>query len=228
MHQFIILFCSFITIVNTARLISYRPNDYFNITNRNIYWSFGYTDPTDHLSFQPYSSYVNSVYGNPIYSNLQVATMSGFSQWCTSTTLGGLNYVNNGCIGMNSNNKTDIDFQNEFYLKPGQLVFHPGFNNAHACIRFTVPLAGFYDVEGVFFSPGPPNAPNGNATTDIHLSINNVELRSLWINQNSGMLIFRQIYLNVGDFVQFEIGWGQNKNYYFDTTAANITIVAYS
>ncbi|CAF0799002.1 unnamed protein product [Adineta steineri] len=154
--------------------------------------------------------------------------MSGFAVWCTSTTLGGLNYVNNGLVGINSNSQTDVQLGNGFYLKPGQLIFHPGVNNAHACLRFTVPLAGFYDVEGIFFSPGLPSTPNGYATTDVHLSINNVELRSLWINQNSGMLIFRQIYLNVGDYVQFEIGWGQNNNYGSDTTAANITIVAYS
>ncbi|CAF1275953.1 unnamed protein product [Adineta steineri] len=154
--------------------------------------------------------------------------MSGFSLWTTNTTLGGENFVNNGFVGINSNSQTNVQHLNEFYLKPGQLVFHPGVNNAHACIRFTVPSSGFYDVEGVFFSPGPPSAPDGYATTDVHLSINDVELRSLWINQNSGMLIFRQIYLNVGDNVQFEIGWGQNKNYLRDTTAANIVIVAYN
>ncbi len=69
---------------------------------------------------------------------------------------------------------------------------------------------------------------NGYTTTDVHLSIINVELRSLWINQNSSMLIFLQIYLNVGDYVQFEVGWGKNKNYISDKTAANITTTAYN
>ena len=82
---------------------------------------------------------------------------------------------------MNSNQNTDIQYQNQFSLKPGQLAFHPGVNNAHACIRFTVPSAGFYNLEGVFFSSRRASNPNGEASTEVNLSINNVELRSLWI-----------------------------------------------
>ncbi|CAF0803976.1 unnamed protein product [Adineta steineri] len=153
--------------------------------------------------------------------------MSGLSLWYTRNTSSGTSYCNNGWIGMNSNKQADIQKENEFNFKPGQIAFHPGITNSHSCIRFTVPSAGFYDVQGVFFSSGPATNLNGDATTDVHLSINNVELRSLWINQNTGILVFPQIYLNMGDYVQFEIGWGKNNNYNYDSTAANITITGY-
>ncbi len=212
----------------SARLISYQPKDYFNNQNPNSHWSFGFTEPNDHLSFQLYPNYVDNFYGQSEFSNLQHPSMSGFSLWYERDTSSGAPYYNKGVVGMNSRKDTNIVYGTEFELKPGQIIFHPGINNTHACIRFTVPSAGFYDVEGIFFSPGPASNPNGCASTDVHLSINNVELRSLWINQNSGMLIFRQIYLNMGDYVQFEVGWGKNKNITCDTTAANITITSYN
>jgi hypothetical protein len=99
--------------------------------------------------------------------------------WYKSSVSSVLPFYNKGLVGMNSRKDTNLVHGSELELKPDQITFHPGIDNTHACIRFTVPSAGFYDAEGIFFSPGPSNNPNGYATTDVHLSINNVELRSL-------------------------------------------------
>ncbi|CAF1512196.1 unnamed protein product, partial [Adineta steineri] len=112
----------------------------------------------------------------------------------------------------------------EYNLAPGQLLFHPGPNNTRACIRFTVPSADTYHIDAVFFTTAGPNIPG--PSTDIHLSINNVELRSLWLKRNIGRFAFDNIYLNEGDYLQFEIGYGENKNYFHDGVQLNITITA--
>ncbi|CAF1579860.1 unnamed protein product [Adineta steineri] len=72
----------------------------------------------------------------------------------------------------------------EYNLAPGQLLFHPGPNNTRACIRFTVPSADTYHIDAVFFTTAGPEIPG--PSTDIHLSVNNVELRSLWLKRNTG------------------------------------------
>lgn len=212
----------------TAGIIVYQPNDYFNGQNPASPWSFGFTSPEDHLSFRLYPNYVSNAYGKAEFSNLQQASMSGFALWYVSNSSGIWGYANQGLIGMNMNKQGKLQHLDEFELKPGQMCFHPGISNSRATIRFTVPTSGFYDIESVLFAPSLANTTAADATTDVHLSVNNVEHRSLWISRKPGILMLKQFYLNVEDNVQFEVGWGKNKNYFGDTTAIDLRITYYS
>lgn len=155
--------------------------------------------------------------------NLKVPSLSGYAVWYDWTVSHG--YVASGFIGMNRNHNKAVQYLSDFRLKPGQITLHSGINNAHPTIRFTVPHSGFYDIEATFFAPGFVLSTSCDATTDAHLSVNNVELRSLWVTRKPGLLMLKQFYLNMGDYVQFEVGWGENKNVRCDTTAANIQII---
>jgi hypothetical protein len=228
MNNVVFIFYGLCVISGTAEIIVYQPNYYFSGQNPASHWSFGFTSPDDHLSFRLYSNYASNAYGNTEFINLQLPSMSGFALWYVSDLSGGISYANQGLVGMNMNKQKNVQYHNEFELKPGQMCFHPGINNARATIRFTVPTSGFYDMESVFFAPGFTNSTPADVTTDVHLSVNNVEHRSLWISRKPGILMLKQFYLNIDDNVQFEVGWGKNKNYYYDTTAVDIRITYYN
>jgi hypothetical protein len=111
---------------------------------------------------------------------------------------------------------------------PYEMWMQPAANGDRSCIRFTVPKAGYYTITADFFAPGPPVNATCQATTDVHFVINNVEQRSLWINQNSGRFVFKDLYLNYDDYIQFEVGYGKNMNYSCDVTGARITLIRFS
>ena len=210
--------------ITAPTLIVYRPNNHFCAHNPDGPWSFGFVQPDDHLSFQLYPKYAPNVFNvSEVTSFYTQMSMSGNAMWYSSTQF----FTEKGFIVHNNNLQTAVQYGSQFMLAPDQLAVHPGPLGEHGCIRFKVPSAGLYDIHGTFFSPGVPPNPGGVATTSAHLSINNVELRSLWINRNSGILFLNQTYLNVGDYLQFEVGYGENKNFGADTTAVNIVITAY-
>lgn len=187
-----------------AEVIIYKPNDHFGNLNPASDWSFGYTSPDDHLNFNLYSRYTDSASDTSDMGNLKVPSLSGYAVWYDWTVSHG--YVASGFIGMNRNHNKAVQYLSDFRLKPGQITLHSGINNAHPTIRFTVPHSGFYDIEAIFFAPGFVLSTTCDATTDAHLSVNNVELRSLWVTRKPGLLMLKQFYLNMGDFVQFEVG----------------------
>lgn len=219
-NRAIIILWAFCYFCGATTTIVYRPNDYLNGVNPNSYWSFGYTIPNDRLNFRLYPHYVENSYGTSESTDLQSISMPGYNVRCSCAG------AESGLIGINMNQNKTIRYKNELRLQPRQLTFHPGPHNQRPAIRFIAPSSGVYDIEGIFFAPGFLNS-GPDATTDAHLSINDVELLSLWVTRTPGMLRLGQFYLQAHDYVQFEVGWGNNNNYFYDTTAANIRIVYY-
>ncbi|CAF0949753.1 unnamed protein product [Didymodactylos carnosus] len=146
------------------------------------------------------------------------------SIWYTSA------YLANGAVYHNPTNNNTIGNKgqtDEILYYPDQLTIYSGTLGNRACIRFIVPDEGRYNIRGDFFSPRSPSSTNGYVSTDVHLSVNSVELQSLRVSlcrNNSGSFIYPNLHLNSVDVVQFEVDSNLFNRYYDDTTGANITI----
>jgi hypothetical protein len=82
-------------------------------------------------------------------------------------------------------------------FQPGELGFHPGSDNTHAVIRFTAPTSDSYALSTAF-----SGLDYGPTTTDVHVLVN-------------GTSIF-----------DFSVGFGENGNYYGDTTGVEATLTS--
>ncbi|CAF3623604.1 unnamed protein product [Rotaria sp. Silwood1] len=165
-------------------------------------------------------------YAAGLYQNIK---MNGYAIYYTRNSLA--SWWDDGCIGMARTNS--LEYFNEFYVPQGHMTMHPARNGNRACVRYTMQNTDeIYDIDASFISQGPSlflNGPlsNGYATVDVHLSINNVTLASMTINRSSGGFFRRGLRLNYGDIIQFEVGYGENKNYFSDTITVDIKMTRY-
>jgi len=84
------------------------------------------------------------------------------------------------------------------------LDMHPGVNGQYSVVRFTAPTAGLYSLSGFFQGIDP--APT---TSDVHVLVNGVAI----FNGNISTFGVQNNFsaspnLNVGDHVDFEVGFG--------------------
>ncbi len=119
----------------------------------------------------------------------------------------------NQLIGHNGTGVASISWPVE------QLGFHPGQNNTYSIIRWTAPTTETYSVTASFVGVD-------NATTDEHVLNNGHAFFQGDINGiGSGVqLLPIQIAINVGDTIDFTVGWGANGNINSDTTGFYATI----
>ncbi len=104
---------------------------------------------------------------------------------------------------------------------PHALSMHPGLNGEYAALRFTAPADGTYSVSGQFF------ALDDNATgttTDVWILQNNAKTGAF-----SGKVDYlggpktasfssTVFHFKKGDTLDFQVGYGANKNYFYDST----------
>jgi hypothetical protein len=105
---------------------------------------------------------------------------------------------------------------------PGVLNFQPDNRGGYVVARWTAPRAGSYRIEGVF--EGLDYV--GPTTSDVHVLLNSTEsLLSAPITSYLLPISFTlQAKLKAGDIIDFAVGYGSNRNYYYDSTGGNATI----
>ena len=116
---------------------------------------------------------------------------------------------------------------NPVRLPPASLGLHPGPDGEYAVLRFTAPSDGSYKVSGQFF------ALDDNATgttTDVWILPNNNKADSFsgkvdyyggtkWTSFTS-----REFQLRKSDTLDFQVGYGANRNHFYDSTGFNALI----
>jgi hypothetical protein len=110
---------------------------------------------------------------------------------------------------------------NSYTVPPHALAMHPGMKGEYAVVRFTVPADGTYKISGQFF------AVDDNATgttTDVWILQNNsktaafsgkVEYHGGTRSASFTSVVFD---LKKGNTLDFQVGYGANKNYFYDST----------
>jgi hypothetical protein len=101
------------------------------------------------------------------------------------------------------------------------LSLHPGPNGEYAVLRFTAPADGTYKASGQFY------ALDDNATgttTDVWVLPNNDQTKAFsgrvdYYGGSTWASFTSQVYqLKKGDTLDFQVGYGANKNYEYDST----------
>jgi hypothetical protein len=112
-------------------------------------------------------------------------------------------------------------------LPPHALVMHPGPSGAYAVLRFTAPARGKYKVSGQFYAL---DDNGGGTTTDVWIVPNNTTVGSFSGNVdysgNAKFVSFTShiFQLQSGGTLDFEVGYGSNLDYNFDSTGLNAVI----
>lgn len=100
----------------------------------------------------------------------------------------------------------------------GTLVLHPGANGQYSVLRFTVPFAATYDVNGVF-------SGFDTASTDVHVLLNGISLFDSSIAGLGSTQLFTQSQqLSAGSTLDFVVGAGASN--FNDSTALNLQLNA--
>ena len=114
-------------------------------------------------------------------------------------------------------------------LPPHALFLHPGPAGELAVVRFTAPAKGTYRVSGQFYAMDR----NGTGTiTDVYIVKNNTSPAiysgnvNYYATPNMKFASFTSIAvtLNMGEYIEFQVGFGTDLNYSFDTTGLNAVI----
>ncbi len=117
---------------------------------------------------------------------------------------------------------------NRYTMPPHALGMHPGLNGEYAVIRFTVPADGNYKISGQFYALDDNDT---GTTTDVWILKNNDRADafsgkvdyyggSKWTSFTSKGFEFRK-----GDTLDFQVGYGDNKTYFYDSTGL-VAIIA--
>jgi hypothetical protein len=110
---------------------------------------------------------------------------------------------------------------NSVTVPPRVLQLHPGLNGEYAVLRFTAPADGTYKVSGQFFAIDDTHT---GTTTDVWILKNNNKTGafsgkvdyyggSKWASFTS-----RDFELKKGDTLDFQVGYGDNQTYFYDST----------
>lgn len=123
-------------------------------------------------------------------------------------------------IGYNSTGQTIVG--STYELPIGQLHLHPGQGGEVSVLRFVTPTAGQYSLSASFI--GLDRSPT---TTDVHVLLNSVSLFDGAVaGFKSGPAYQTVLTLQAGDLVDFAVGFGNNGNYFSDTTGLTAQIAA--
>jgi hypothetical protein len=112
-------------------------------------------------------------------------------------------------------------------VPPHALGLHPGPSGEYAVLRFTAPACGVYRVSGQFYAL---DANGDGTTTDVWILPNNSTTGAFSGNVNYYAMLkvssFTSIvfHLTKGSTLDFEVGFGSDNNYYFDSTGLNAVI----
>jgi hypothetical protein len=113
-------------------------------------------------------------------------------------------------------------------IPPHALFMHPGPGGEYAVVRFTAPARGNYKVSGQFYAL---DDNFGGTTTDVWILKNNISSPPVFsgsvnypLNIKFSSFTSKLVQLQAGDTLEFEVGYGSNNDYNFDTTGLNAVI----
>ncbi len=174
--------------------------DFSNVRNPNGEWSYGWSDRLAH-QLVPYTDR---------YGYL------GIDFWCTNLALAA------PCVYRNSTAEVVTNYTR--VAVPGGFGLHPGPNGELSTTRFTAPTRALYRVTGSFSGQdavGP--------TTDVHILTNGIpvfngEVTGSRTGAESAFDLITE--LNMGDQLDFAVGYGRNNSYWADWTGLSAQISA--
>ena len=183
-------------IPSTGNAITYDAARDFSFTdNPNGVWSYGWTDATGFHLFT---------------DKREIGPDVVF--WT-----GGDGPLGEPTVGKNDGDNPFIINDTTVY-GPGELGLHPGRYGQESVLRWTAPQAGRYLVTAHFRAGDP-------ATTDIQISHGGDVLKTGSINNHLDSVHYSGfINLRPNGFIDFEVGFGSNDTFWFDTTITSVTI----
>jgi hypothetical protein len=110
---------------------------------------------------------------------------------------------------------------NPVVLPPLALALHPGPNNEYAVVRFTAPADGTYKVSGQFYALDDNAA---GTATDVWVLPNESKTGAFsgkvdyYGGAKSASFTSTVFQLKKGNTLDFQVGYGANKNYEYDST----------
>lgn len=102
-------------------------------------------------------------------------------------------------------------------FEPGQFGLHPGPGGEYAVVRYTAPAAGTALITSEF-----SGQDTTGTSSDVHVLFNGVSLRNAFVDGNgtSSVVAFDQtLTLDMGDTIDFAVGFGRNGTFFGDSTA---------
>ena len=120
-------------------------------------------------------------------------------------------------------NQTNATVSYSAVYLPGEISAHPGSRGELSVFRFTAPANGMYAVQSHFYG-----LDTYGTTSDVTIEENNSSvLFSALVNgyrAGSDQYYASTLSLAAGDMLDFEVGYGNNNNYFFDTTGLQVDI----
>ena len=110
---------------------------------------------------------------------------------------------------------------NTYTVPPYGLGMHPGLSGEYAALRFTAPANGTYKVSGQFYALDDNDT---GTTTDVWILQNDEKTGSFsgkvnyYGGSKSASFTSKDFQLKKGDTLDFEVGYGANNNYFYDST----------
>lgn len=116
---------------------------------------------------------------------------------------------------------------NRLAVGAGALDLAPGLNGEYAVARFTAPIEGTYKVSGQFYAQDDNDI---GTTTDVWILPNDTKTGAFSgkVDYPGGTPVAsftsRQFQLKKGDTLDFEVGYGANKDFFYDNTGLTAVI----
>jgi RHS repeat-associated protein len=178
-------------------------NDFSGGHNPNGSWSYGYKT-TATSAFTPFSSNAN-LFGGGLDSWSQGYCCPMITRNATGTT-----YTYPGAPSV---------------VQPADVLnLHPGPSGEKSVVRWTAQTAGTYTISGRF-----QGIDTAGTTTDVTIQQNGTAVYSNNINGYGNQVTFSlSVTVNVGDTIDFQVGYGSNNTYYSDSTGLSATITPQS
>lgn len=181
--------------------------DFSASQNPNGVWAYGYYSISSSNTFVPYAAHASSL---PI----------GIESWASSSAAATPPWV------LHNTQNTPQTYYD--VVQPHNLLnLHPGQNDEKSVVRWIAPSTGLYKIEGRF-----EGLATDGTTTDVSIRVG---MGTPWTGSLNGygtQVQFSQLVPNsqiiqvtAGTPVDFVVGYGDNQNYYADSTglAAKIT-----
>lgn len=134
--------------------------------------------------------------------------------WCNASGFPVINHTTRAVPAM-------MNGVNRAIFPPYALGMHPGLNGEYAVVRFTAPADGSYQLSGRFYALDD----NGSGTTtDVWILAQNKKADALsgQINYHGGNNAFsftgKVFQLKTGETLDFQVGYGADKNFEYDST----------
>ena len=102
--------------------------------------------------------------------------------------------------------------------KPRVLDMGPGPNGEYSVVRWTAPSSGLWDVSGEFDGLG-------STSSDVHILHNNRDVFARALNNSDVQVFAVKLTLQIGDTIDFAVGYGPDKNFDFDSTGLRAVVL---